>query len=279
MTTAQKIIKYCAIAFAVFLIVSIIGGICGAIASISMLCGDEDVVGEMKSYDVTETVKRLEIDLSGARLTIKTGDRFVVESNHKYLKVETGDSALTIKEDQPAFGFHSEGAQVILTVPEDFTFESVIISAGAGAIKADALLAERLSLDLGAGEVDIETLTATAKASINSGAGELKISGGELADLDLDIGVGEANLKSCLTGDCSIDYGVGELNLTLVGAQEDYCITMDKGLGTAIINGVKMEDDTVYGSGETTVEVDGGVGELKIGFAPAADEKKEDENR
>ena len=31
MTTAQKIIKYCAIAFAVSLIVSIIGGIFGAV--------------------------------------------------------------------------------------------------------------------------------------------------------------------------------------------------------------------------------------------------------
>lgn len=269
MTTAQKIIKYCAIAFAMFLIVSIIGGICGAVAWIPALCGDEEVVGEMKSYDVTETVKRLEIDLGGARLTIKTGDSFAVESNHKYLNVETGDSTLTIKEDQPTFGLHSEGAQVILTVPEDFTFERVTISAGAGAVKADALLAERISLDLGAGEVDIGILTATAKASINSGAGELKIGGGELADLDLDIGVGETDLKSRLTGDCSIDYGVGELNLTLVGAPEDYCITMDKGLGTATLNGVKMRDDTVYGSGETAVEVDGGVGELKIGFTPA----------
>ena len=270
MTTAQKIIKYGAIAFAVFLIVSIIGGIFGAVISIPALCGDEDVVGEMKSYTVTETVETLEIDLSGARLTIKTGDRFAVESDHKYLNVENVNGTLSIKEDHPAFGFHSEGARVILTVPEDFTFARATISAGAGAVKADALLAERLSLDLGAGEVDIGTLTATAKASINSGAGELKIGGGELADLDLDIGVGEADLKSRLTGDCSIDYGVGELDLTLVGIQADYCITLDKGVGKATLDGVKMTDDTVYGSGETTIEVDGGVGELKIGFAPVA---------
>lgn len=251
MTTAQKIIKYGAIAFAVFLIVSIIGGIFGAVISIPALCGDEDVVGEMKSYAVTETVETLEIDLSGARLTIKTGDRFVVESDHKYLNVENVNGTLSIKEDHPAFGFHSEGARVILTVPEDFTFARATISAGAGAVKADALLAERLSLDLGAGEVDIGMLTATAKASINSGAGELKIGGGELADLDLDI-------------------GVGELDLTLVGIQADYCITLDKGVGKATLDGVKMTDDTVYGSGETTIEVDGGVGELKIGFAPVA---------
>ena len=40
MTTAQKIIKYCAIAFAVFLIVSIIGGIVGAVTSVPALVSD-----------------------------------------------------------------------------------------------------------------------------------------------------------------------------------------------------------------------------------------------
>ena len=115
MTTAQKIIKYCAIAFAVFLIVSIIGGIVGAVTSVPALVSDGR--GEMETYAVTETVKNLEIDLSGARLEIKTGDRFSVESDHKYLKVKNADGTLAIKEDRPAFGFYSEGAQVTITVP------------------------------------------------------------------------------------------------------------------------------------------------------------------
>ena len=46
MTTAQKIIKYCAIAFAVFLIVSIIGGIVGAVASVPLLVSDGDLRGD-----------------------------------------------------------------------------------------------------------------------------------------------------------------------------------------------------------------------------------------
>lgn len=266
MTTAQKIIKYCAIAFAVFLIVSIIGGIVGAVASVPLLVSDGDGIGEMKTYAVTETVKNLEIDLSGARLEIKTGDRFSVESDHKYLRVENADGTLAIKEDWPAFGFSTEGVQVILTVPENFTFEKTAISTGAGMVKVDTLSSQRLSLDLGAGEVDIGTLTATDRASINGGAGELRIDGGELADLDLNIGVGEADLESRLTGNCSIDYGVGELNLTLTGTPDDYCITLDKGVGKATLDGAKMSEDIVYGNGETSIEIDGGVGAMKIEF-------------
>ena len=267
MTTAQKIIKYCAIAFAVFLIVSIIGGVIGAVSSLSALSGGRDALGEMKTYAVTSTVENLEIDLSGARLEIKTGDRFSVESDHKYLKVEDADGTLTIKEDRPAFGFSSEGVQVTLTVPERFTFDKAAISTGAGTVKIDTLLSERLSLNLGAGEVDIGTLTATDRASINGGAGELRIGGGELADLDLDIGVGEADLESRLTGACSIDYGVGELTLTLAGTLDDYCIILDKGVGKATLDGVKMSDDVAYGDGENTIEIDGGVGDMRIEFA------------
>ena len=267
MTTAQKIIKYCAIAFAVFLIVSIIGGIVGAVASVPLLVSDGDGIGEMKTYAVTEAVKNLEIDLSGARLEIKTGDRFSVESDHKYLRVENADGTLAIKEDRPAFGFSTEGVQVILTVPENFTFEKTAISTGAGMVKVDTLSSQRLSLDLGAGEVDIGTLTATTRASINSGAGELRIGGGELAGLDLNIGVGEADLESRRTGNCSIDYGVGELNLTLTGTPDDYCITLDKGVGKATLDGAKMSDDVVYGDGEASIEIDGGVGDMKIEFA------------
>ena len=235
MTTAQKIIKYCAIAFAVFLVVSIIG----AVTSVPLLVSGGEGIGEMKTYAVTGAVKNLEIDLSGARLEIKTGDHFSVESDHKYLDVENADGILTMKEDRPAFGFYSEGARVILTIPERFTF----------------------------GKAAIGTLTATARASINSGAGELRIGGGELAGLNLNIGVGEADLESRLTGNCSIDYGVGELNLILTGTLEDYCITLDKGVGEATLDGTKMSDDVVYGDGETSIEIDGGVGAMKIEFA------------
>lgn len=266
MTTAQKIIKYCAIAFAVSLIVSIIGGIFGAVSSLSALSGDGDALGEMQTYAVTGTVENLEIDLSGARLEIKEGSEFSVESDHKYLKVAAADGTLSIKEERPVM--HSEGTRVILTVPRDFAFEQVTISAGAGTVRADTLLSEKLSLDLGAGETDIGQLTATVKAAVNSGAGELKIGGGELANLDLDIGVGEAELKSRLTGSCSIDYGVGELELTLAGTQEDYCITLDKGVGTATLDGVNMTGGAVYGDGETFIGIDGGIGEIRVGFAP-----------
>ena len=52
MTEIQRIIKYLAMAFAIFLTVAIISGICGAIASFSFLFGDNKVNGKIYSRKV-----------------------------------------------------------------------------------------------------------------------------------------------------------------------------------------------------------------------------------
>ena len=266
MTSTQKIIKYCAIAFALFLAVSIIGGIVSAVASLSFISGGKHDVGDMNTYAISDTVDDLEIDLAAAQLEIVSGDKFSVETNHKYLKTDNKSGQLTIKETRQIVGFHSPEARVILTIPEDHIFKKADISTGAGTVKMDALNAEKLSLDLGAGEVTIDKLTAGSSATINGGAGQLTINGGGLANLDFDMGVGKVVLTSALTGEGKIDYGVGELSLTLIGSAEDYRIELDKGIGEALLDGQKMADDTVYGQGENTLEIDGGVGSMNIRF-------------
>ena len=266
MTSTQKIIKYCAIAFALFLAVSIIGGIVSAVASLSFISGGKQVVEDMKTYAISDTVDDLEIDLAAAQLEIISGDKFSVETNHKYLKLENKSGQLTIKETRQIVGFHSPEARVILTIPEDYTFREAEISTAAGTVKMDALSADKLSLDLGAGEVTIDKLTAGSRARINGGAGQLTINGGSLANLDFDMGVGKVVLTSALTGEGKIDYGVGELCLTLIGSAKDYRIELDKGIGEALLDGQKIADDTVYGQGENTLEIDGGVGSMDIRF-------------
>ena len=266
MTSTQKIIKYCAIAFALFLAVSIIGGIVSAVASLSFISGGKHDVGDMNTYAISDTVDDLEIDLAAAQLEIVSGDKFSVETNHKYLKIDNKSGQLTIKETRQIVGFHSPEARVILTIPEDHIFKKADISTGAGTVKMDALNAEKLSLDLGAGEVTIDKLTAGSSAKINGGAGQLTINGGGLANLDFDMGVGKVVLTSALTGEGKIDYGVGELSLTLIGSAEDYRIELDKGIGEALLDGQKMADDTVYGQGKNTLEIDGGVGSMNIRF-------------
>lgn len=268
MTTTQKVIKYCAVAFAVFLCVSIIGGIVGVLASIDHLFGDNDnsEIGEAKLYQVTDRIETLDIDIGAARLEIKSGSNFEVEYINGNIKIYEKDRTLSISEKGRIFGFGNNDYRVILTIPTGYEFEEVDIDSGAGTVTIDELVADKLFLDLGAGEINIANLVSKAKTEIDGGAGKLTISGGELADLDFDMGVGKVELKSKISGKSEIDCGVGAVDLTLIGDSKDYRISYDKGVGSIEIDGEKMNGDGVYGAGENSISVDGGVGSINIDF-------------
>lgn len=268
MNTVQKVIKYLAMAFAIFLCVSIIGGIITGLTGVSYILSgrDNEAIGEMQVYPVEGEISSLSLSLSGAKLKIKTAEKFSVESNHKYISVKTEDGQLCIKETKKLFAVYPRGVTVILNVPDGFVFDEATIETGAGKVEIDSLSADILKLSLGAGEVEIGNLTANSRADIDGGAGELKIDGGRLCNLRLDMGVGALTLKSRIEGQSRLDYGIGETRLTLLGSREDYQIEIDKGIGEAKLEGESMRDDSVYGTGENRIEIDGGIGDIYIDF-------------
>ena len=269
MNSVQKVIKYLAAAFAIFLSVSIIGGIITGLAGISFLFSDKDTgyIGEMQVYSIEDEISSLSLKLSGAELKIKTSDKFSVESNHNYISVESENGQLCINETKKPFSLYAKGVTVTLSIPEGFVFDNATIETGAGKVEIDTLSSDILKLFLGAGEAEIKNLTANSRADIDGGAGELKIDGGLLCNLDLDMGVGELTLKSRIEGQSRIDYGIGETKLTLLGNREDYKIEIDKGIGEARVAGESMRDDSVYGDGGNRIEIDGGIGPMGIEFS------------
>ena len=268
MTSVQKAIKYLAMAFAVFLSVSIIGGIFTGLAGVSFIFSDKEKepAGEMQVYPIDGEISSLSITISAADLRVKTSDKFSVESDHKYISVGVNDETLCITETKKVLSLSPKGVTVILDVPESFVFDDAQIETGAGEVKIDALSADVLRLALGAGEAEINNLTANSRADIEGGAGELTINGGTLCNLALDMGVGELTLKSRIEGKSDLNYGIGEANLTLLGRREDYQIELDKGIGESRLEGENMRDDSVYGAGRNLIEIDGGIGEINIRF-------------
>ncbi len=273
MTTVQRIIKYCALALAAVICVGIIGSAVALLSGMSGLFVDDKDrgTGEMKTYAVTEDVKSLAVEINAARLEIKAGDRFEVQSDSKYITIDEKDGELSIREKSHRVRINSESYRVIITVPESFVFEKADIESGAGVVTIDALNSDRLYLDLGAGEVKIGYLSSKSKVKINGGAGKMTVDSGDLNNLDFDMGVGEVNLKSRIDGDSKIDCGIGTLNLTLTGKADDYRIEYENGIGSISIDGEKMQSDGVYGSGDSRLSIDGGIGAMNIRFESEAD--------
>ncbi|MBO5306069.1 MAG: DUF4097 family beta strand repeat protein [Clostridia bacterium] len=269
MTTMQKVIKYAALAFALFLALSIIGGIVGGVALLGGFIDSDTTTDDLKTYEIdpSSEIMFLDIEIGAADFTIKEADAFKVESNLKNLTVEENNGTLTIKE-KTSFGRY-DGAQLTLYIPMDKGFRKADIVTGAGRFTADSLIANELTLVLGAGEVYLKELGAPSSAHVVGGAGKLTIAGGTLCNLELEMGVGQLNLTATLYGENELDLGVGESNITLIGPEENYSVDIEKGLGGITVDGKGVSDYGRVGNGQGSLDIDGGVGAIHLNFKEA----------
>ena len=274
MTTLQKVIKYLALAFAIFLTVSIVGGILSAVGLLGSLFLDDDadwgdVIGETKIYTVSSEISDLNIQINAADFYIKEGNGFFVESNLKNLKIDEKNGCLILM-DLTKIKFSGsnayENAVLTIYVPVGTVFDNVNIKTGAGRFTVDRLSAATIGFELGAGDVTISKLIAEKSANIEGGAGRITISDGAIKNLDLEMGLGQLNLTSALTGDCNLDSGVGEMNVTLLGSKDDYELDIEKGIGNITVDGKNVTDFGSSGNGANEVDIHGGVGAINVRF-------------
>lgn len=275
MTTAQKIIKYIATAFAIFLIVTIISailsGIYGLLCAFGVIHSNKDIITEdlnVISSEVKE-VSTLKLELAFTNLEIKTGNSFKVETNNSKISFTENNGSVKIKEEKHNWLMNNKDytSNLIIYIPEDMiALDETKIETGAGKINIERLNTQSLYLELGAGDVYIKNLTVTKEAKIDGGVGRTELNSCEINNLKANLGMGEFVFSGKLTGKSEVDSGVGAININLLDSSENYTIDVSKGIGSVTLDGQKLEMDRVYGTGENHLSVDGGVGEIKINF-------------
>ena len=274
MTTAQKVIKYLATAFAVFLIITIISailsGVYALLSALGLIHTNKDIVTEnlkVISKEVKE-VTTLKIDLAYTNLDIKTGDDFKVETNNSKMTFEENNGSVKIKEENRNWlNNNNMSSNLIIYIPEDMiAIDETKIQTGAGKINIEKLNTQSLYLELGAGDVYIENVIATGETKIDGGVGKTELKSCEINNLKANLGMGEFTFSGKLTGKSEIDSGIGAINIDLIDNKNNYKIDVSKGLGNVTLDGQKLETDRVYGIGENYLDIDGGIGEIKIDF-------------
>ncbi len=280
MTTIQRIIKYCAVAFAIFIIVSIVSSILFGLNTFSEILGFTRKERKTENYNVIHSevgrdekvekefdntqIAKLKIDIEYATLTIQQGDKFKVASNTSNIETKQTEDELLIREKNVNLFRQNNQRRIIVTVPRNTILDTIKIEAGAGEINIEKLECKKLDLDIGAGKTTIQDLNVTQKAKIQGGAGKVEILSGEIANLDLDMGVGTFKLVSSLLGDNKINAGVGKLEIVLKNGIEKYTIKASKGIGSITVDGKEVADGAIYGKGENTIKVEGGIGNITI---------------
>ena len=253
MTRAQKIIKYIATAFAIFLIITIISAILKGVYGLASALGlkHKKVTDQIETINFENSkVATLKIDIAFTNLIIKDGDYLRAETNNANIICKQNYQNLQIKENVNSFIGKSSGGDLVVYVPQNLNFEMVKINTGAGKVDIENLNTKELELEIGAGETQIKNLNVEKQCKIDGGAGKVTILSGIINNLDLDMGIGETNLFTTLNGKNDIDAGIGSLNITLFGDKNNYKIKTDKGIGSIKVDEMNMQDNQIWGNGE-----------------------------
>lgn len=301
MSSGQKVIKYCAIAFAVFLIVSIFGGIF-TVASVFLFgssfkgfpfyisAEDREVVNITKEFN---DVKNLSIDLNEYRLIVKQGetDTVMVEANDvdsDFRAELRSNRTLVIDDDSNGihidFWGHSPAGTVTVTIPKELSFHETFFDLGSGNTEIDGIVTELFELESGSGAVSISDLV-TDKFDIDTGSGAVEVNNTKGLNAEADFGSGSIRMTNCmmdnlelsmgsgslvydgvLKGDTEIDGASGRLELNLVGEEKDYTIECDAGSGHCRLNGDFIGDVELNKGAKNTLSIDGGSGNVEINF-------------
>ena len=263
MSTAQKVIKYLALALAIFIIISIFSGLYFAGSLLGGVVINDDDACRMDDYSPDSKV--LCVSINSSVVEISQSDEAKVDSNNKYIKYEIKDNKFIVREEKHSFIKNLKDSYVKVYIP-DLEFDEVYISNGAGKMTASDITTNNFELELGAGATEINNITSTNKTEIDSGVGQLDINNSQFNNLELDAGVGKLTLNAKLLNSTEIDAGVGEININLLDSIDNYRIQAEKGIGSIMLNGKEVRNEKFYGNGTNHIDIDGGVGSIDIHF-------------
>lgn len=227
--------------------------------------GENVVLSESKTYDVTTQITSLNLELKAGEFNIKNGESFLVESNLKHLKVIENNGVLTVRDNANSTSKFT-GAKFTLYIPANVQFYSVDIDIGAGELTVESLLANEIELDFGAGNVTFNNLNNSSNIDIEGGTGNVSILNGTLKNLQVEMGTGELNLNASLLGNTELEFGVGNSKITVIGNISDYALEISKGVGSIKIDGSSVSNNDVIGNGPNKIEISGGVGSITVDF-------------
>lgn len=274
MNGVQKTIKILAIIFAIFLILNIFRGIMMGLYFFGNIETSSSRIKEQNFSETYSQVSKIDIETVSSNIKIKSGNEFKVTATDLNNSFSSRIVNGTLKIEETKFWFWTNGIGGEITVYIPKKISNLKIDSGAGKIEIADIASEYISINQGAGKLSIEN-SKFDSSKIQGGAGESIIKSSELNNLKLDAGVGKVELEGKITGNSKIECGIGEMNINLIGEEEEYYVTAEKGIGSIRIDG---KEQTTYGNGKNRIKLEGGIGAIKVRFNKEKDNSNTLEN-
>ena len=264
MSKGQKFLKFLAICLAFGIIFVMMSAIFSCVSFFSFLFTSNSIYEVSNGKTITEPIYELEVYVGEADLEIRKGNSLYVETDSENVEIIANKGVLSVKEVRRPFSVGFESKNVVIYIPEDLYFSDVEIETGTGRISIKDILTSNFELELGAGEITMKNVDVTQKTTIHGGAGAVNAENCRFTDLDMELGTGNSKLEASILGDSDIECGVGNTEISLLKEPAQYTISVDKGIGEVLVDGVNAADDDVFGSGTNILDVTCGVGKVTI---------------
>lgn len=273
MTPFQKVIKYGAIAFGIYLSFIIISSIIfGLTVTFGIVIGVEDSNNEniVQFSEVYNNVQNLDIDISVSKLYIKNGENFKVEANNVSNKFSSklNGNTLEIKENKTNIRWFNKNniiPEIIIYIPENDILNTVQMDVGINDANIEYIKSSNIRLKLGVGKCNIEKIIAK-EVNIQGGTGSINIINSEIGDLKLDSGIGNCNINAQIINKADIEAGIGKLEIVLDGNKENYTIDAKTGLGVFTVDNIKLSNEQKIGNGNKYIKIKSGIGKTDVRF-------------
>lgn len=273
MTGFQKFIKYAAIAFGIYLSVTIVFVFLGIAKGLVISSQEEikkDEITDSEFRDILEgtenenkktitkeyeNIKKLEIDLENINLDIRKGENFKVEGTNipDNIRIQQNGENVKIDDENIATNFFNENSLITIYIPESEKLDEVDIEAQYAEVEIEKIYTAKLNLDLYNNTCKINEIVADY-AKISNEYADLDIDTGEIKSFQFESEYGSENVTVKVSENAKIDLENTDAEINFIGKQEDYQIYSQK-----IAGNLYVEDQELVSGNETI-----GNGNIKI---------------
>lgn len=264
-------------------------GIAMIIASFSMGVGERinnaiegastgNLVELNESYD---SINSINFEVSAANLEVKVGDEFSINYSKQAdadFKTYVNDGVWYIEGSQFENKFHFtnifswfknvEQQTIYITVPAQAVFDDVSIRVDAGNLEWGNINCTNLSVELNAGNIELEKVNAEGNIVLNCEAGNIEIGAGSAYEVHISSDLGNVEWRGDVEKNISAESNMGNVSLYLAGDEEDYNIYAEANLGNISLNDKEyagVENSlNINNSAEKTINAESNLGNVEI---------------
>lgn len=220
-------------------------------------------------------ISALDIDLggSGCKISESSDEYFHIyaENAHEF-QYFTEDHTLYLKGfDDISLGVHEyDSHMVYLEIPKNTSFENITIELGAGYIEADSLSAsDTMELEVGAGEFISDSLT-TDILNLELGAGNVEIRNASINTSDITVGLGNMTFYGNISKDLTAECGMGNLEFFLNDSYEAHNYNVECMMGNMTLHQKTVSaiaySDIIHNNADSTYTLECGMGNMTLLF-------------